>query len=190
MKRYLKLSAVTLLSSFVILFGTPVLADDDVDIQNIVIGLQGDPYFDSDPACVAIQLGSLLLSENLEGSPPTVAVTLFASVEGVGIADAHALNKSKTICATLVPDPDNPPYMMLAEIDLYDVVQGFLNAGGEILACPMCWAVYKDAAKNKRAQLIPKCGAGVEGICSPEPDQVYAANPTDLLLEADKSFDY
>ena len=116
-------------------------------------------------------------------------MTLFASVEGVGIADATALDKSKTLCDTLVPADGG---MALAEVSLTDVVQGFLNEGGVILACPMCWAVYNAAAENKRARLIPVCDSPDDtgGVCATWEGQVYSANPAAVLLAADKSFDY
>ena len=177
MKRYLKSAVVIFLTGFAILFGA--LAQAEGESQNIVLGLQGNPYFESAPACVAIQLGTLLLMQS------NAEVTLFTSVEGVGIADAYALNKTKTICDTM-----NPQTGELGEAYLAEVVQNFLDAGGDILACPMCWAVYEDASKNKRAQLIPQCGSSVEGICSPHEGQVYSDNPAPLLLGADKSFDY
>lgn len=189
MKCYLKLSVVTLLSSFAILFGTFVQANEE-DTQSIVFGLQGDPYFDSAPACVAIQLGMLLLNEKAPPTEPKATVTLFASVDGVGIADAHALNKSKTICDTM-----NPQTGKLGTALLADLVQDYLDAGGNILACPMCWEVYKDESKNKNASLIPYCenNAYVEGICYPNddfPPQVVSENPKGLLLYADKFLDY
>mgnify|MGYP003574282635 FL=1 len=184
MKYYLKLSAVTLLSSIAILFGTLAQADE-VDPQIIVFGLQGDPYFDLAPACVAIQLGMLLLNEN---APPTdikAEVTLFASVDGVGIADAHALNKSKTICDTMSPATGE-----LGTAFLADLVQDYLDAGGNILACPMCWAVYQDSSEHKNAYLIPQCDVGVTGICFEGVSQVESKNPKGLILSADKFLDY
>jgi hypothetical protein len=44
----------------------------------------------------------------------------------------------------------DPETSELGEAYLAEVVQYFPNAGGDILACPMRWAVYKDASKNKR----------------------------------------
>ena len=188
MKRYLRSAIVIFLSSFVILFGALAHAEKP---QSIVIGLQGNPYDSPEPACVAIQLGALLLQQSKHAE-----VTLFASVDGVGIADANELNgdNGKLECNTLIPNPDYPedpdaPQMILATIDLFDVVSNYLNAGGKMLACPMCWVVY---SQTTIAGLIPPCSddVGEDEICSPEAGQVISTNPAPLLLNADKSFDY
>jgi hypothetical protein len=63
-------------------------------------------------------------------------------------------------------------------VPLKAVVDGYLAAGGEILACPLCWVVaYGNLPAS--AGLLYKPG-----------DQVYITSPIPLLSTADRVIDY
>jgi predicted peroxiredoxin len=136
---------------------TAALAKDKV-----VLSLQQDPAEDGlEAACVALQLGTGLLKSAKEKAK----VTIFATLDGVYIADENTYG-STPICETFKDG-------VLGEAPLRGVLNGFLNAGGEVLLCPLCFAVRQDGVY----QLI-------------EDSQIYVANPIPLLLEANKVIDY
>lgn len=64
--------------SLVVFFGMGVQRSA---LADTVITLQGDPLANQEPACVALQLGTLLLTQEKE------KVTLFPTLDGVGIAN-------------------------------------------------------------------------------------------------------
>jgi predicted peroxiredoxin len=134
--------------------------------KDTVISVQTDPKIEAEPVCVALQLGTGLLKAGSK-------VTIFATLGGVGIANA------------VTYDADVPPQCnafveveLENDVPLYQILGGYLAAGGEILVCPLCWAV---AIRD-----IPN----TDLVDSDYPDQIYIANPIPLLSTADRVIDY
>jgi len=143
--------------------GTSALAEG----KDTVISVQTDPIVDAEPACVALQLGTGLLRAGSR-------VTIFATLGGVGIANA------------VTYESDVPPQcnafvngVLEDDVPLDQILDGYLAAGGEILVCPLCWAVAK--RDNPYSALY---------VASDYPGQIYIANPIPLLSTADRVIDY
>jgi predicted peroxiredoxin len=129
----------------------PEVATED-KTQDVVITLQQDPLRNLEASCVAIQIG---ISQLAMGSE----VTLFPTLAGVRVVNnevlellnpndyadrpawghghAFGLHKGKDaepeLC--LVGAPDGSIVMM----PLRDLLDGFVDAGGKIVVCPLCW---------------------------------------------------
>ncbi len=117
--------------------GSVALAADDPPPppQNIVISLQADPLKDQEPACVVLQLGTGLI---VNGG---AHVTIFATLDGVGIANSEVMEspqllKARSKYCTRVDKVGK----FMDPLPLPDILDSYLGAGGEILAaCPLCW---------------------------------------------------
>jgi hypothetical protein len=130
--------------------------------DKVVLSLQQDPAADGlEAACVALQLGTGLLKSPKEKAK----VTIFATLDGVYIADETTYASG--------PECDTFSSAGLGTASLRDILNGFLNAGGEVLLCPLCFAARQDGSYV----LI-------------EDPQIYVASPIPLLLEANKVIDY
>ena len=148
--------SVGIILGLMLLGSTAALAKDKV-----VLSLQQDPATDGlEAACVALQLGTGLLKSGKKKAK----VTIFATLDGVYIADENTY-EGTPICETFNG-------VELGEAPLRGVLNGFLDAGGEVLLCPLCFTVRQDSY-----ELI-------------EDSQIYVANPIPLLLEANKVIDY
>ena len=142
--------------------GTSALAEG----KDTVISVQTNPLDDPQPACVALQLGTGLLNAGSR-------VTIFATLGGVGVAYAPTVNNPSILCQRV-----NQLGQLQAAVPLKNVVDGYLAAGGEILACPLCWVVeYGD---------LPASAADLYTYG----DQVYITSPIPLLSTADRVIDY
>lgn len=140
-------------------FSSPLALAKD----KVVLSLQQDPAGDGqEAACVALQLGTgLLMSKKKKAE-----VTIFATLDGVYIADEDIYNGDDSpICDTINPAG------VLGEAPLRNVLENFLDAGGEVLLCPLCFRVRQPFTV----------------IDDP---QIYVASPIPLLLEAKKVIDY
>lgn len=157
------------------------------EMQKIVISLQQNPADEEglEAACVALQLGSgLLMSGQAD-------VTLFATLDGVYIADKNTYKRGgrpgwkddwyeqdRSYRYPRRHKPDGPICEtfrdgVLGSAPLRDILDGFLNLGGEVLLCPLCYAVRQE-----------------DGYKVIEDPAIYVANPIPLLNEADKVIDY
>jgi len=159
----------TVLSALIMLFASPMAIAKKggipTRIERIVISLQEDPLAeDPERACVALQLGTGLLKSGAE-------VTIFATLGGVAIANQASLSSS-SLCERVSMDGN-----LMEPAPLSAILSNYLDAGGEILACPLCWVVRYGDLMDSMDQLI-------------EGDAVYADSPVPLLLEADKVIDY
>jgi len=140
-----------------IIFASPLALAKD----KIVLSLQQNPAEAGlEASCVALQLGTGLLMSEKEKAK----VTIFATLDGVYIAD-EATYDTDPQCETINEFGD------LVPVPLEGVLNGFLNAGGEILLCPLCF---------KARQPFDRV----------EDPQIYVASPIPLLLEANKVIDY
>ena len=107
-------------------------------LESVVISLHTDPTVDPEPACVALQIGINLLMDTIkfEQDNVTVPVTvtpadeviLFTTIGGVELVDPDN-DFSEPDCDT--PDGENTR-------SLAQLLQGFMNLGGEAVACPLC----------------------------------------------------
>ena len=142
--------------------GTSALAEG----KDTVISVQSNPLTAAEPACVALQLGTGLLNAGSR-------VTIFATLGGVGVAHAPTVDNASILCQRV-----DQSGKLLSPVSLKAVVDGYLAAGGEILACPLCWVVaYGDLPDS--AGLLYNPG-----------DQVYITSPIQLLSKADRVIDY
>ena len=176
MKRPIEHTLLACVIGAILAFGPLAMADDPPP-QKVVISLQQDPGGDGlEAACVALQLGMGLMKSGAE-------VTLFATLDGIYIADAETYGyKGKRLAwgKSEGPGPANPPICdtlspegVLGEAPLEAILFKFLDAGGEILLCPLCNAV--------RQPYDP---------IAPGDERIYAASPMPLLMGADKVIDY
>jgi len=159
----------TVLSALFVILASPVAIAKKggipVRTEQIVISLQEDPLAgDPERACVALQLGTGLLMNGAE-------VTIFATLGGVAIANQASLSSSR-LCERVSSDGN-----LMEPAPLSAILSMYLDAGGKILACPLCWVVRYGDLVESMDQLI-------------EGDAVYADTPVPLLLEADKVIDY
>ena len=141
--------------------GTSALAEG----KDTVISVQTDPIVDAEPACVALQLGTGLLRAGSR-------VTIFATLGGVGIANVVTYDDVPNCNAFVEGELQD-------DVPLNTILEGYLAAGGEILVCPLCWAVAK--RDNPYSALY---------VASDYPGQIYIANPIPLLSTADRVIDY
>jgi predicted peroxiredoxin len=159
--------------------GAVALADELPTPQNIVISLQSDPLKDQEPACVVLQLGTALIKQG------GAHVTIFATLDGVGIANSEVMEspqllKARSKYCTRVDQNGN----FLDPLPLPDILDSYLAAGGEILACPLCWVDRFGELSHSSADLIVYYANGVAT------DHVYFDSPVGLFLAADKVIDY
>lgn len=152
-----------------IIFGLVLLGTTQAWAKDkIVLSLQQDPADAGlEAACVALQLGTGLLMSKKEKAE----VTIFATLDGVYIADEATYTDAGPICETFRDG-------VLGEAPLRGVLNGFLAAGGEVLLCPLCYAARQDEGYVL-----------IEEAMDYAP-QITVANPIPLLLEANKVIDY
>jgi hypothetical protein len=151
----------------------------DVPPQKIVISLQSDPLKIQEPACVALQLGTAILKSRSPEGDIDDEVTIFATLDGVGIANVEVMaspqlmNAPSKFCKTV-----NQLGELQDPVPLPQVLQNYLVAGGKILACPLCWVIKFGDLAQSMGDLITYDG------------QVYIDSPVPLFLYADKVIDY
>lgn len=171
MNRLATIAITALLGAVASLSGASVLAQEES--EKIVISLQSDPLTNQEPACVALQLGTGLI---VNGGAD---VTIFATLDGVGIANADVMGSPQLMrapskfCKTV-----NREGQLQDPVPLPQILQNYLKAGGEILACPLCWAIKFGDLPDSGADLIKY------------KDQVYIDSPVPLFIAADKVIDY
>ena len=142
--------------------GTSALAEG----KDTVISVQSNPLTAAEPACVALQLGTGLLNAGSR-------VTIFATLGGVGVAHAPTVNNASILCQRVNQSGELQP-----PVQFKSVVDAYLGAGGEILACPLCWVIEYG---NLPASATDLYTYG---------DQVYITSPIPLLSKADRVIDY
>jgi hypothetical protein len=107
-------------------------------LESVVVSLATNPLDDPEAACVALQIGTNLLMNDLNedgevDAIPADDVTLFVTLDGVYLVDPNPriqnyLNTTKC----LTPKGRKP---------LADVLYGFVEmAGGDVVVCPLCWS--------------------------------------------------
>jgi hypothetical protein len=154
-------------------------------VEDVVISVKTDPLEDPEAACVAIQIGINLLSDDLNGDDPggqvTPAddVTLFLTLGGVNVLSPRVMTpepqEAGPLCFSFDKNgiPITPPLSAL--------IDRFWLEGGNIMVCPLCWfSRYPDelpvpppSSDVAPAELIGN-GAGIH----------------DLFLKADKVIDF
>lgn len=172
--KFFRHQALAVVLASVPFLGSVALAEESPPpLQNIVIGLQSDPLTDQEPACVALQLGTgLLMSEKAK-------VTIFASLDGVGIANTEVMGSPQLsrarskFCKTVSQEG-----VLQDPVPLPMILENYLVHGGEILACPLCWVIKFGDLPGSDEDLIDHKG------------QVYIRSPIPLFIAADKVIDY
>lgn len=107
-------------------------------VETVAISIKTDPLLDPEAACIALQIGMNLLMDsiNVGGNSvpvkPADTVILFPSLGGVELVNPENETQfDKKICFT----PAGPNSRSLNQL-----LTGFENLGGKILACPLCAA--------------------------------------------------
>jgi hypothetical protein len=138
-------------------------------MESIVIAIKTDPLVDPEPACVALQIGINLLMDTIpvQGNYFSVTradeVTLFPTIGGVELINPdNDLALAQPVCDT----PAGPSSGSLAEL-----LQGFVNLGGEVVVCPLC--------ATRRGITEPTYGIMGNGV-----------DIHNLFLEGDKVIDF
>jgi hypothetical protein len=169
-RRCLTVAAVVVAAHII---GPVALAQDPVPPEKIVISLQADPLKDQEPACVALQLGTGLI---VNGGAD---VTIFATLDGVGIANADVMESRQLLRGrSKYCERVDRNGQFLEPLPLPDILDIYLDAGGKVLACPLCWVARFGELPGSLAELISYN------------DQIYVGSPVSLLIEADKVIDY
>jgi hypothetical protein len=158
-------------------FFGPVALAEDPPPQNIVISLQSDPLTDQEPACVALQLGAGLIRAGAK-------VTIFATLDGVGIANADVMGSPQLARAPSKFCKAFDEEGVLRSVPLPTVLDNYLAAHvknstipGEILACQLCWVIkFGDLTDSKDDKI--------------DNDQISIGSPIELFMTADKVIDY
>jgi hypothetical protein len=139
--------------------------------ESVVITLQTSPFFNAEPACVAIQIGTNLLLDNV-GEPvtPAAEVTLFVTLQGVD-AVSPRMPPPTEMAEPAAPPPPIEHFCTTPGEDmlLSDLIANFTGKGGKIVACPLCW-------KTRYPGEMPEFGATL-----PTPVELH-----NLFLRADK----
>jgi hypothetical protein len=152
----------------VVVFALIVPIASAQDQQSIVISFAEDALTgDPEPACVALQLGTGLIKSG------AAEVTIFATLGGVTIGSKDALDSTR-LCEQVSPQGKLQDPMELGE-----VLTNYLDSGGAILVCPLCWVARYGDLPGSGGDLIP-----------PGQGNVYPANPIPLFLNADKVIHY
>lgn len=143
--------------------------------QDVVISLKQEPLSNAEAACLAVTLARSLRGDfSPETAPPTLAnVTLFPTLGGVEIGDAHVVSSPRFKCTT----PEGV-------ISLEENLQDFLCDTGDrdycpddfnmnnLVVCPICWGErYGEGTLPDYGVLNPKAVGAV-------------------LLNAEKVFDF
>jgi predicted peroxiredoxin len=106
--------------------------------ETIVVSLASNPLENPEPACVALLIATNLLKDvlptgdpaNPEEVTPADSVTLFATLDGVELADLNNdADLSDDECVVNTAGDKMP---------LLGIRNNFLVSGGEILVCPLC----------------------------------------------------
>ena len=155
-------------------------------VEDVVISVKTDPLSDSEAACVAVQIGINLLSDDLNGDDPggqvTPAddVTLFLTLGGVNVLSPEVMTpeppEAGPLCFSFdkYGEPITPPLAAL--------VNRFWTEGGNIMVCPLCWfSRYPDGPMP-----VPPPSSDV----APEELIGNGAGIHDLFLKADKVIDF
>lgn len=116
------------------------------EAQDVVISLKLDPRSNAEAACLAVTLARSLRGDFSppppDDTPPPIPpnVTLFPTLDGVAIGDAHVVSSPRFRCTT----PEGP-------ISLEENLQDFLCDTGDrddcpsdfnmnnLVVCPICW---------------------------------------------------
>lgn len=178
--------------------GFPAAAVES-ESQDVVVTLQQEPLKNLEASCVAIQIG---MSQLAMGS----RVTLFPTLGGVGVVNqevleslypdddaddnagrpgkggGHAYGRDKgrwaepELCVAAGPDGN------LVNLPLRDLLDRFVDAGGNIVVCPLCWF-----SRNPETAVDPEALAELLY----EPAVIGGAGSIPLLFhEANKVIDF
>lgn len=112
-------------------------------MQRVVVSYKMSPVTEDgldeaavEAACVAVSLAKTMQADGAD-------VTLFTTLDGVAIANEEELKDNglgAELCLT--PGSDGPPpdnYPLDDTTMLREHILGFLNNGGSIVACGLCW---------------------------------------------------
>lgn len=108
--KFATMTSRTLLALIVLVCSTTLFAADDGD--KLFVNLSTDQI---DKAAMAINFSTNILTEK------KIPVTIFLNVEGVRIADKNI-----------------PEHKHATGQSLKEMLNGFMDAGGQVLVCPMC----------------------------------------------------
>jgi hypothetical protein len=136
--------------------------------EAVVISLQTSPFIKAEPACVGVQIGINLLLADVNGDAPggkvtpAARVTLFPTLDGVDAVHSSMVINTEEMCTT----PTGPD-------TLFNVISQFVDLGGKILVCPLCW-------NSRYLGEMPIFGAEIGN----------AVSVHNLFLTADKVIDF
>jgi hypothetical protein len=154
-------------------------------VEDVVVSVKTDPLEDPEAACVAIQIGINLLSDDLNGDDPggqvTPAddVTLFLTLGGVNVLSPEVMTPGDDAPTCFSFDKDGMP----VEPPLHALIDRFWMEGGNIMVCPLCWfSRYMDDGSMP----VPPSSSEV----APEELIGNGARIHDLFLKADKVIDF
>ena len=129
----LKLASMLALLTIVGFTSNAVMAGSSGDgAESIVISLHTDPTKDTEPACVALQIGMNLLMK-FKSEPAADDVTMFVTTGGVELINPHNSIHNRTNPAPVCTTPKG-----VKTASLQDLVAGFQKNGGKIVICPLC----------------------------------------------------
>jgi len=128
MNRLVRTAITALIGALASFSAASVLAEQP---QQIVISLQSDPLTNQEPACVVLQLGTGLI---VNGGAD---VTIFATLDGVGIANADVMESPQLLRAASKYCKTVDKYGQLQDpVPRPQILQNYLEAGGGDLGVP------------------------------------------------------
>ena len=112
--------------------------------QDIVITLKSDPRSNPEAACLAVTLARSLRGDFLpSGATATAAnVTLFPTLDGVAIGDAHVVSRPRFRCNTpegVISLQENLEDFLCDTGDRIDCAYDDFNMNN-LVECPLCWS--------------------------------------------------
>lgn len=139
--------------------------------SDVVISLKTDPMSDPEAACLAVTLARVL---KMRGSN----VTLFPTLDGVSLGDAHVVGSPRFKCDT--PFSADP-------ISLQENLEAFFELGGwsihNMVVCPLCW-------EKRYGEETPYYGF-LPSECTDPSDPLDECYAVAIMLEhADKVIDF
>ena len=100
----------------------------------VVISLKSNPKSNAEAACLAVTLARVIQSNPYYSQ----GVTMFPTLDGVALGSHKTVKSPRFKCEVPGPFAGLPPDQT-GTISLEDNLNGFLDEGGTMIICPLCW---------------------------------------------------
>ena len=100
----------------------------------VVISLKSNPTSNAEAACLAVTLARVIQSNPYNRQ----YVTMFPTLDGVALGSHKTVKLKRFKCEVPGPFAGLPPDKT-GTISLEENLNGFLEGGGTMIICPLCW---------------------------------------------------